>query len=173
MFLVFSLVACEETRGGDSWGYGDDAATEDAAGEGTTDSSADSDTTGEDKLEACGPGYPEPRTEYPSEDQDGDSVPIPIDNCPRVANPEQEDSDGDAVGDACDPEPEDACEECGAAGESCQTADDCCDFPKDRSFDCIKGKCEYSCVSHTTTCGKDSHCCSGSCVPAGEGKECR
>jgi hypothetical protein len=34
-------------------------------------------------------------------DPDGDGVPSDIDNCPAVANPMQEDADGDGVGDAC------------------------------------------------------------------------
>lgn len=36
-----------------------------------------------------------------SPDSDGDGVPNLVDNCPLVANPDQEDSDGDGVGDAC------------------------------------------------------------------------
>jgi|GEM_PF-3029669 hypothetical protein len=39
-------------------------------------------------------------------DTDGDGVPDDDDNCPLVANPEQEDADGDDVGDACDNCPE-------------------------------------------------------------------
>jgi len=40
--------------------------------------------------------------EYGAGDFDGDALPDPIDNCPRVANAGQSDGDGDEVGDACD-----------------------------------------------------------------------
>ncbi|WP_207006498.1 PxKF domain-containing protein [Nocardioides aromaticivorans] len=43
----------------------------------------------------------EPEQEDP--DGDGDGVPDGDDNCPAVSNPGQENADGDALGDACDP----------------------------------------------------------------------
>ncbi|MBM4321121.1 MAG: hypothetical protein FJ125_14515 [Deltaproteobacteria bacterium] len=41
----------------------------------------------------------------PPADGDGDGVPDATDNCPAVANPQQQDADGDGRGDACDPAP--------------------------------------------------------------------
>lgn len=41
-------------------------------------------------------------------DVDGDGVPDAFDNCRGIANPQQEDSDGDAIGDICDLDPFDA-----------------------------------------------------------------
>lgn len=40
----------------------------------------------------------------PPPDADGDGVPDPSDNCPALANPGQEDMDGDGLGDPCDPD---------------------------------------------------------------------
>ena len=36
------------------------------------------------------------------DDADGDGIPDGEDNCPAIANPDQTDSDGDTIGDACD-----------------------------------------------------------------------
>ena len=41
-------------------------------------------------------------TPTPSSDVDGDTVPDVSDNCPLVANPDQADTDGDGIGDACE-----------------------------------------------------------------------
>ena len=38
-----------------------------------------------------------------SSDTDGDGITNTIDNCPEIANPNQEDTDGDGIGDVCDP----------------------------------------------------------------------
>ena len=42
------------------------------------------------------------RADIQFDDSDGDGVPNSSDNCPLVANSDQENNDGDAEGDACD-----------------------------------------------------------------------
>lgn len=41
-------------------------------------------------------------------DMDGDSIADSEDNCPRLSNPDQDDSDGDTIGSACDCDPDDS-----------------------------------------------------------------
>jgi hypothetical protein len=56
-------------------------------------------------------------------DSDEDGVADSLDNCPEAANAEQEDSDFDGIGDACQPEPDG--DEDGVTDE----ADNCPDVP--------------------------------------------
>ena len=48
-----------------------------------------------------------PSIDVPSNghDEDGDGIQDAFDNCPQLANADQKDTDGDRVGDICDPEP--------------------------------------------------------------------
>jgi hypothetical protein len=66
---------------------------------------ADSDGDGvNDGAEVAAGTDPNDGSSFPVVDTDGDGVPDAIDNCPTVANPDQANHDGDALGDACDPD---------------------------------------------------------------------
>ncbi len=58
-------------------------------------------------LNYAQPGFPIP--ENPGGDDDDDGILNLLDNCPPVANPNQEDSDDDGVGDACGVALDDGC----------------------------------------------------------------
>lgn len=65
----------------------------------------------------------------PAPDSDGDGVVDGDDNCPLVANPDQDDVDGDWFGDACDTcvvvfDPEQADEDSDGHGDACPEEDD-------------------------------------------------
>jgi MYXO-CTERM domain-containing protein len=74
---------------------GTDPADPDTDGDGVNDGDeVDGDS---DPLDPC-----DPNAEAGPCDADGDGVPFSADNCPDVDNPDQLDSDGDGIGDACE-----------------------------------------------------------------------
>ncbi|MGH7961730.1 MAG: thrombospondin type 3 repeat-containing protein, partial [Candidatus Binatia bacterium] len=93
---------------------------------------SDSDTP----ADADGDGIPDTSDNCPAvanpnqDDTDADGVGDPCDNCVSVANPSQADSDGDGVGDACEPADSDsdgipdAADNCPTVANSLQTDSD-------------------------------------------------
>lgn len=72
--------------------------------------------------------------DQPPVDGDGDGVPDASDNCLRIANPDQQNTDNDIAGDACDPFPTDPSD-----GANCDDGD-----PATVDvFDIITGMCRH------------------------------
>ena len=79
-------------------------------------------------------------------DPDDDFIFDPIDNCPNAFNPEQNDSDGDGLGDVCDPqwcgngivEVGEDCDDSDFGGNTCQSLG----FPGGGTLECTQS-CEF------------------------------
>ncbi len=127
------------------------------------------------------------------DDCDGDGVPVPPDNCPVHNNPEQTDTDGDNVGDACDGD-DDAdgtpdTTDCApldrfvypGASEGCDGVDNDCDGftdeglcddsnPCTNDFCDASGACQHapntSSCDDLSVCTLLDHCEGGQCVGA-------
>jgi MYXO-CTERM domain-containing protein len=91
-------------------------------------------------------------TDGPLGDADGDTVPNDTDNCPDDRNPEQEDADGDTIGDACDdtPHPADGGTDGGDDGGT--------DAVSDAPYSCDPAICVAACRASGASGGR----CEGS-----------
>ena len=73
-------------------------------------------------------------------DEDEDEVPDQLDNCPETANADQEDSDGDGVGDACQAEPDS--DEDGVPNETDNCPEDVNPLQEDEDENGVGDACE-------------------------------
>jgi hypothetical protein len=108
-------------------------------------------------------------------DLDADGICGAFDNCPDNTNPEQSDTDGDGIGDACDEAPNSVC---GDAYCDWDFGEDDVNCPYDCSltapYTCGDGSCDYEMYEDETNCpedcssggGSSSYCGDGYCDPA-------
>jgi hypothetical protein len=101
------------------------------------------------------------------DDHDGDTVPTPGDNCPDVPNPDQTDTDGDGIGDACDDDDDDDGIPDGSDGcpllaedldgeddlDGCPDTDVGVDATKDEDYEVMTSMAEVKVVDITVTNG--------------------
>jgi len=72
----------------------------------------------------------DPSPRIPRFDRDGDGMGADCDNCPGIANKDQADTDGDALGDVCDPDGDnDGICDPGKSGPVCTGSDNCARIP--------------------------------------------
>ena len=124
-------------------------------------------TAGCEASNGCGTGC--------ATDTDGDGIGDPTDNCVAVPNPSQANLDGDALGDACDPqtcgngvvESGEACEGGSCCTSACQLASDgtsCSDGNACTVLDqCLAGVCTGR---QTLVCNDGNPCTTDACTPA-------
>ncbi|MEW6270077.1 MAG: hypothetical protein AB1689_12365 [Thermodesulfobacteriota bacterium] len=119
-----------------------------------------------------------------AEDQDGDgrcseptACPLGCDNCPFSHNPQQDDPDGDLLGDACDncpsvANPDQADRDGDGAGDACDDCIDACPFAGPCARACadpVTGECstsplpDGSACSDGSLCTGDDRCTAGAC----------
>ena len=97
-------------------------------------------------------------------DSDKDGIKNYQDNCPYTANPDQKDSNGNGVGDACEGKAIDVCSV--ATPHACTDEEECTNV---FGFKWVNGVCESSCPEGTVISPTDSTQCvkeSGLCSPA-------
>jgi subtilisin family serine protease len=118
-------------------------------------------------------------------DADGDSVCQAVDNCPALANPTQANLDGDALGDACDPDQDGDGFDGGAgnpdcddrdpavkpsAAELCDLLDNDCDASVDENPEAGANSCSDGDICTADLCGAGGTCsiaASGACGVTG------
>ncbi len=92
LFTPLLLIACSDTNNSYPLTGSEDLPTELAGHSNQNSDSNGSQIVNVTKMQTA---------EVVADDIDGDQIPDAIDNCPTVSNPDQADSDGDGIGDAC------------------------------------------------------------------------
>jgi hypothetical protein len=101
-------------------------------------------------------------------DRDGDGAPDGIDNCPDLANPGQENADGDALGDACDYCPFRAAATCRCGDAVIDAPSEECDLG-DAANGAPGSPCSATCQILGTCTGSSTACDAVGDCPPGEG----
>ncbi|MBK8102005.1 MAG: FG-GAP repeat protein [Cellvibrionales bacterium] len=100
-YMMLARFHGEVDTDGDGVPDTEDAFPNDAAAAVDTDGDGDTDAWLPNNPSACTADAPVCDALFRDDDNDGDGVSNTVDNCPQVANPTQDDINGDGYGDAC------------------------------------------------------------------------